>query len=333
MAERVEYVLAVDGGNSKTDLVIASSRGDVIAELRGPGTRSHEVGISAMVSDLADLVAQGRDAAGLSPDEDIAVGSFFIANLDVPESETQAFDDIAARGLSRQIQVRNDTLAPLRAGAPEGWGIAVVSGAGINAVGVHPDGREERFLALGEVTGDWGGGAGVGLAGLGAAVRAGDGRGPRTILRDLVGPALGFTDPEQLALALSEGRLHIDALHDLAPVVFAAVETGDPVACSISLRLADEVFTLVSALIHRLGLETDATPVVLAGGTLQFGPDFLLAAIRDRIARAFPLAQTRVLDVRPVAGAVLSGLDLISHDDAAEERIRAALASAHVTSR
>jgi N-acetylglucosamine kinase-like BadF-type ATPase len=327
----LDYVLGVDGGNSKTDLVIATSEGQVLAEVRGGGTRSHIIGVPAMVADLAELVERGREQAGLSADVSIAVGTFFIANLDVPETEAAALQELARWGLSRRTEVRNDTLAPLRAGAPEGWGISMVSGAGINAVGMHPDGREERFLALGEVTGDWGGGASVGLAGLGAAVRAGDGRGPATVLRASVGRHFGYATPEELALALADDLVPANALHELAPVVFAAAELGDEVAISIAVRLAEEVVTFVSALIRRLGLENEPTPVVLAGGTLQFGPDLLIDAIRERLAAVLPLAQPRVLDVRPVAGAVLAALDLVGHDPGAEERIRATLASRGAT--
>ena len=187
---------------------------------------------------------------------------------------------------------------------------------------------EGRFLALGDLTGDWGGGYGIGLAGLGAAVRAGDGRGPATTLRELVAAHFGRATPEQVALALADEQLPMEALHVLSPVVFAAAERGDAVATGIVLRLADEVVTLVAALIRRLALEVEPTPVVLAGGTLQFGPALLIDAIRERLAAVFPLALPRVLDVRPVAGAVLAALDLAGHTPQAEARIRATL-SAH----
>ena len=72
----------------------------------------------------------------------------------------------------------NDTFAVLRAGledaaqaaaapadggaspgsAGQHWGVGVTCGAGINCVGVAPDGRTTRFLSLGEISGDWGGG-------------------------------------------------------------------------------------------------------------------------------------------------------------------------------
>ncbi|HTY71669.1 MAG TPA: BadF/BadG/BcrA/BcrD ATPase family protein [Actinomycetes bacterium] len=321
-----ELLVAVDGGNSKTDVVLVDADGVVLAEVRGDGTRSHVVGVPAMVDGVAALVRAARREAGLDDTIAISAGAFCLANLDVAEAEAQALEDLRRQGLCDRLVVRNDTLAPLRAGSPHAWGIAVVSGAGINAVGVHPDGREARFLALGDVTGDWGGGHSVGLAGLGAAVRAGDGRGPATSLRTAVSEHYGMPSPEAVALALADDRVPMETVHGLAPAVFAAAEDGDAVATSIVLRLADEVATLALALARRLDLVEAAVPVVLAGSTLQLGPAVLLDAVRQRILGYLPAALPRVLDVRPVAGAALLALDLVGHDARAEERIRSALA-------
>ena len=83
-----------------------------------------------------------------------------------------------------------------------GWGVAVVCGAGINCVGVAPDGRHARFPALGWVTGDWGGGHDVGIAAVSAAARSEDGRGPKTTLEEVVPAHFGFTTPSELAEAI-----------------------------------------------------------------------------------------------------------------------------------
>ena len=324
-----QLLLAVDGGNSKTDLVIATTEGDVLAEVRGAGTQSH----------TGRCAGDDRGRSPTSwPRRESRPASAMLSRLPSARSSSPTWTfrrrsrrrcgELARWTLPVEPRCATTRWPPLRAGAPEGWGIAFVSGAGINAVGVHPDGREERFLALGDVTGDWGGGYAIGLAGLGAAVRAGDGRGPATTLRELVAAHFGRATPEQVALALADEQLPMEALHELSPVVFAAAERGDAVATGIVLRLADEVVTLVTALIRRLALEVEPTPVVLAGGTLQFGPALLIDAIRERLAAVFPLALPRVLDVRPVAGAVLAALDLAGHTPQAEARIRATL-SAH----
>src|SRR5262249_19527905 len=88
------------------------------------------------------------------------------------------------------------------AGTERGWGIAVVCGAGINGLGRAPDGREVRFLSLGEVSGDWGGGEDVGLAALAAAARSVDGRGPRTVLETAVPAHFGLSDTPAVSRAV-----------------------------------------------------------------------------------------------------------------------------------
>ena len=93
----------------------------------------------------------------------------------------------------------------LRAGTERGWGVAVVCGAGINCVGVGPDGRHARFPALGAITGDWGGGFDLGLAALSAAARSEDGRGPRTPLEQAVPAHFGLATPRELAEAIHLG--------------------------------------------------------------------------------------------------------------------------------
>ena len=95
--------------------------------------------------------------------------------------------------LAHEIRLHNDTEAALRAGSPEGWGVAVILGQGINAIGVSPSGEHVRFAALGTISGDVGGGSWVGDLALGAAIRAYEDRGPRTMLETWSRPGSGWT--------------------------------------------------------------------------------------------------------------------------------------------
>ena len=101
--------------------------------------------------------------------------------------------------------------AILRAGLADGrgphWGVAVVCGAGINAVGVAPDGRVARYLALGTISGDWGGGYGLGLEVLWHAVRAEDGRGRDTILTSYLTSYFGVERVEEVTIGVHKGKI------------------------------------------------------------------------------------------------------------------------------
>ena len=85
-------------------------------------------------------------------------------------------------------------------------GIALICGQGVNGVGVAPDGRVAGFDGVGDISGDWGGGTALGQAAQAAAVRARDGRGPRTSLEKLVPAHFGLASPGSVVRALYSGR-------------------------------------------------------------------------------------------------------------------------------
>lgn len=307
-------VVAADGGNSKTDLVLADLDGAVLARVVGPGTQPLDNGLDATVDGLVELTHRALARAGRPPDARLAVGAFYLANVDLPDEQHAMTEALTARRLVDRLDVENDTLAVLRAGSTSGWGIGVVSGAGINAVGRTRHGRIERFLGLGSISGDWGGGWGVAVAGIGAAVRAGDGRGPATDLRRLVRETFG-DEAEQIAVAVHRREIPEPLVFAFAPVVFAAATAGDEVAAALVRRLGDEVVSYVEALARRMGLGLDPVEVVLGGGALQADNPVLTGWIRNRTADLVPGAVVTVLDLPPVAGALAAALEVAGADE------------------
>ena len=327
-------ILAADVGNSKTDLALVWADGTVLAAVRGPTASHQAIGLDAATEALAAQLARARAAAGLEPaarpGADLAVVCAAGADF---ASEVR---DLARRhrrgGIAATVIVRNDTHAALRAGTEAGWGIAVICGAGINCLGLAPDGREARFAALGAISGDWGGGGALGMAALAAAVRARDGRGPRTTLERLVPARFGLRRPLDVTIALYRGRLDEERLLDLAPDVFVAAGAGDTAARAILDRLADEVAAMAGAAIRRLHLVRRQPPVVLAGGIFRADDPPFLDRIRDGLARVAPGARVVRLAAPPVLGAALLALDRLDRPDraASAARLRAALTDARV---
>jgi N-acetylglucosamine kinase-like BadF-type ATPase len=318
------YVVGADGGNSKTDLVLATDAGAVLARVTGVGTRPQLDGFANTVDGLVALIERAKQLAGLPASAPVTAASFLLANVDFPEEEAAMHAALSARRVADRLEVDNDTLAVLRAGAAPGWGIAVVSGAGINAIGRYPDGRTERFLGIGSVSGDWGGGWGVAVAGIAAAVRAGDGRGGPTVLRRLTVETFG-RDAETVAVAVDRGEITEREVFAFAPVVFAAADDGDEVAAALVRRLGTEVLDYVRALTRRMQLGGQTFDVVLGGSALQAGNQVLLQHVRTGVAALSPQARLTVLDVPPVAGAVAAALDLAGCPAEAFASVRAAL--------
>ena len=302
-------VLAVDGGNSKTDILLVGPDGAVLASRTGPTTSHQQVGLDAGTARLIDLVGDAARRDGHALALPARVGAYALAGADSPGDVRRLQDAIGRQGLATATIVVNDAFAPVRAGSDRGWGVGVICGAGVNAAGIAPDGRRARLAALGGISGDWGGGGDIGMAALGAAVRARDGRGPRTRLETAVPAHFDRSRPLDVTDAIEHGRLDESRLRELAPVVFATAATGDAVARGILDRMADEVVVMAAAIIRRLHLTRLDVDVTLAGGVFRADDPVFEARIVEGVRAVAPAARVRRSEAPPVLGAALLGLD------------------------
>ncbi|HEX3427266.1 MAG TPA: BadF/BadG/BcrA/BcrD ATPase family protein [Candidatus Limnocylindrales bacterium] len=303
-------ILAVDGGNSKADVALITAQGTLLAAARGATISHQAVALPVAVGRLAEIVAAVRAQAPAAPAPRHAV--LCLAGADYASDVRLLRAAFSAVVPTAETIVLNDTFAALRAGTTRPWGIALICGQGINAAAVGPSGRRVRFAGVGDISGDWGGGTSVGMAGLGAAVRARDGRGPRTALERTIPLAVALHRPEQVTRAFYDGRLDGTQVGDLAPVVFATASDGDPVARAIVDRLADELAVMAAALARRAGLSRRDPDVVLAGSVFKAKDAAFHARLAERIGAAIPRAKIVRLDAPPVLGSALIGLDRLS---------------------
>lgn len=326
-------VLAVDGGNSKTDVMVLASDGRVLGSARGPTCSHQQVGVDAGMAQLATLVERAASKAGLAagqrPVADVAV--YGLAGADFPSDVRLLSRALAAQGFSAADLVLNDTFIALRAGTRRPWGVALICGQGVNGCAIAPDGRSARFDGVGDASGDWGGGGGLGSAAVAAAVRGRDGRGQRTSLERLVPAYFGLRSPGALTRALYFERLSDRRLSELAPLVFEAAAAGDAVARSIVDRLADELVAMARALIRRLRLARLDPEIVLAGGVFRTDEPGFHARLEAGIHVTAPRARLVRLTAPPVLGAALLGLDRLAGgtaEPAVENRLRQELRGA-----
>jgi len=320
-------VLAVDGGNSKTDLALVSAGGELRALVHGPTVSHQQVGLRAGVARLEELAVRAARDSRLDPTvrplAELAV--LCLAGADFPSDVRALVGALKPLKLAREVVIRNDGFAGLRAGTGRAWGVAVIAGSGINCVGIAPSGRIASFPAVGDVAGDWGGGEGIGKEALAAAIRGRDGRGSHSRLEQLVPQHFGFRRPINLTYALYRDRVPESRLRELAPLVFEAAASGDRVARAIIDRLADEVGGMAVAMIRRLRLVRTDVDVVLAGGVMRTRDRPFYDRIEATVRSVARRATIRRVAQRPVLGAALLGLDRLAAPDrdAAEARLRA----------
>jgi N-acetylglucosamine kinase-like BadF-type ATPase len=310
-------------------VALVAADGRVLGAARGGGFQPPVVGIGAAVGTVADVVRRAVAAAGLPAGA--ADGgrpltehtSACLANADLPVEERELEQAVHARGWARTTSVANDTFAILRAGVDEPRGVAVVCGAGINCVGMLPDGRTARFPAIGKISGDWGGGSGLAEEALWFAARAEDGRGEPTALAATLPAHFGLDSMYALIEALHLERIPGLRKYELTPVLFATSDAGDPVARSVVDRQADEIVALATVALRRLDLLDEEVDVVLGGGVMAARNARLMATLTAGLAAQAPKARPHVVTAPPVLGAALLGLDHIGAPPGSHATVRA----------
>jgi N-acetylglucosamine kinase-like BadF-type ATPase len=319
-------LLAIDGGGSKVDAALINRNGTIVAAARVPNI-DDGTDPFGYLDGVAAGAAEVALHAGMDPERSTlaTLGVYCLAGADLPADDRRIQRWISKQGWTAEDVLHNDTFAVLRAGTDRTWGVGIVCGFGTNCSGVSPDGRTYRLPAVGPISGDWGGGSDIGGQALWHALRARDGRGPRTALASLVPEHFGMRRPRQVMEAMYFGRMDEERLAELAPLVFRTAADGDTVARSIVDRQADEIATMAGAAIRKLGMSRLDVHVVLGGGIFRNRLPAFHERIHEGVHRVCPSARITVLAAPPVVGAALLGLDRIGATKAAEARVRAAL--------
>lgn len=298
-------VVGVDGGGSKTLVMLADASGSeiVTVEAGASAVRPGEAERSAMT--IAAVVRDALAAAGMSHvlPKVLCVGVAGVGR----EAERQAlWQALMSADLAEEVVVHADATIALDDAFGDGAGILLIAGTGSIAYGRGPTGVLSRCGGWGPVFGDEGGGSWLGRRALSIVTAAHDGREPETLLTGAIITAAQVDQVEDLILWAATATPAMFA--GLAPAIANSAEAGDLRANALLSIGAEELALHVRTLSRRLfGDEQAAAPVAFAGGLLSRGT-LLRKRLEHRLKSAVPGAQLRTEDVVPVRGAVRGAL-------------------------
>ena len=258
-------ILAVDLGKTSCRAAAGGRRAEGAGApgLATPGgVRAAEAAILALASKLV------RD---FGPVDEMVVGA--AGALAAPDAARALGDALLASLRTERVTVTSDAVLA-HAGALNGEpGVVLIAGTGVVALAIDANGALRTADGWGPWLGDEGGSTWIGSAGLRAALRAHDGRGPSTALLDAARARFGA--PETWPAQLTDAA----ALGSFAPDVLAA--QGDAAALAISSAAAEALAATARA--------AGNGPVAMVGGLAE------VQALRAR------------LDLIPAAGDALDG--------------------------
>jgi N-acetylglucosamine kinase-like BadF-type ATPase len=314
-------ILGVDGGNTKTVAIVATTSGHILgagragrSDIYNTPTEEHAL------QEIASAVQQALQAAGASA-ADLEAAAFCMAGADWPEDVDLLQRGMTRFGFGRKIVIANDAIGALRAGTPDGVGVAITCGTGIAIGARNRDGREWYL-------GNWTvaiGGYELGKQALTAIYEAHLGLGPQTSLTSGI---LNFFDADSVEHVLHYCTARNTDRHwlhqaKLAPILMDEAANGDAVALAIIEEAGKRDARVAAVAARAVGLDNEPFQLVLSGGVLRHPSQLLSKAICRHVATELPQAVVCSGGPEPVIGAVLMARDALglAPDGAVQARL------------
>ena len=219
-----DVVVGVDGGGTKTRVIVGSAEGEVLAETVGEGSALSTRETEEAAETIGTLVRQAVESieGGTSKPRIVVAGVSGAGRPAVQRALLAALEDME---IADEVVVVGDGEVALYDAFAEGPGILLISGTGSIAHGRGPSGQAARCGGWGPFVGDEGSGRWIGRRALAIVAAAADGREPPTDLTGAILTAAQLNDPSELiqwSIAASGKDLAA-----LAPVVLSTAANGD----------------------------------------------------------------------------------------------------------
>jgi N-acetylglucosamine kinase-like BadF-type ATPase len=253
-----QLLLGVDGGGSKTRVVLADEDGHILGEGQAGSSNYQYVGEARAVAEFEAGIDAAFVQAGL-PRRGVDYACFGIGGADTPEDMVTARNWVNDNHWARQCLTVNDGMLPLYAACPDGQGISVIAGTGAIMWAQTLDGRVTRSSGWGYILSDEGGGWDLGHEALRHIARAADGRGPATLLTARVLAHWQLQAPYDLITRLYHADITPSEIAGLARILLACAAEGDAVAQQIARQGAGELALAAKAVKEALDMQLPLT--------------------------------------------------------------------------
>lgn len=297
-----EIVIGVDGGGSKTRVMLGTAEGEVLADVSGPKSNVVPGQAEKSAGVIASLVTQALSEIAQPGAVTPRVLYCGVAGTGRDEERRALYSALDSMELAEEVVIDSDGMIAMYDAFEDRAGILLVVGTGSIAYGRSPAGEIVRCGGWGPYFGDEGSGSWIGRRALSIVAASSDGREPPTALLFPILAATQCEDVEDLIpwAAAADSR----ALASLVPVVFTAAANGDPRANALLTLAAEELVLHVRALARQLFTdERAAVSVALTGGLMERG-SALRKRLEQRLKSAVPGAQLRSEEVLPARGAL-----------------------------
>jgi N-acetylglucosamine kinase-like BadF-type ATPase len=308
----MKYVLAVDGGGTKTEVACADMDGKLISSsISGPTSLAATNFENASLNFTAAITQIIQKLPSDAECQSIVLG---LAGLDT-EKEVQFAKHFFQQKLQTllphsSLQVMNDIRFVLAAGSTQPNAVALISGTGSQCFGQNEAGETARVSGLDYLLSDQGSGYEIGRQVLRGATQSFDGRIPKSMLEQLVLNHFQVASFPELKETIYSPPLLKTQIAELAPLCFAALDQGDPLATAIINKIMEDLVVMVKTVIVRLHLEHSTAEVITSGSIIKLPHVF--STVKDKVKMLFPQITVKPIEIAPVQGGIKIALQSLS---------------------
>lgn len=275
------FIAGIDGGGTKTVIALGAPIGR--ERSTGPVRIAQPCNLASDFEGALAAIGEAIDVSFAAAGEQrTRLAALVVAAAGSGEAATRAraADRLRAAGVAERIAIVHDAAPLLVAATRDAVGIVLISGTGSFCFGRDATGLAARAGGLGALLGDDGSAYELGRAALKAAARAADGRAAKLALVRAVFDAVGSSEARAI-VRFSFDHSAPARIAELAPLVLAAADEGDPIAEKLVARAASELALMAKTVARRLSFGTAPVPLVLAGGVFDHS-----AGLRRRVVAA-----------------------------------------------
>jgi N-acetylglucosamine kinase-like BadF-type ATPase len=303
----MNYLLAVDGGGTKTKVLCADESGVVVGEgLSGP-TNLTATTVGAASFNLREGIRQATE--NLPEGWNISRMVIGLAGMDTSSEHNKAhhiFEQVLTHFRIGEVKLVNDIEIALESGTDKSDAVALISGTGSNCFARSAEGKHTQVGGMDFLLTDQGSGYAIGRAVLRRAVSSYDGRIERTMLEDLVCQHFKLPSIGELKDSVYHPLLSKPEIAGLSKVCSVAFEKNDSVARIILEDAVNELYLMVSTAMTKLGITDRQVDMVMVGGVTTI--PFIQERLTEKLTTLCPKISIIRPDAQPVTGALKMAL-------------------------
>jgi N-acetylglucosamine kinase-like BadF-type ATPase len=334
----MQYVLGVDGGNTKTIALVAALDGTILGTGRGGCGDIYNAPVEGTIwpDSVAAAIANIEYAASTALQSaqvkaaDLVTAVFNMAGADWPEDFALLETAMKVRGYGRRLTVQNDAIGVLHAGVADNIGVSVICGTG-GATGARgPDGRTwHSSMWQNQAQGSFE----MSRKAFDAVIRSELGIEPPTTLKQRFLDYFGLDSVEEM-LHLFTGRVQppVKRFDNLTRFLLDEAETGDEVARQVVQEHGRALGNYAVVAARFVGLEGIPFSLVLAGGVFRHPSTLLANTIVERVQLTSPEVRPTRCRFEPIVGVLFSALEVagMTIDEALLDRLVPTLPSSEL---